>query len=219
MILSKYGTVLLSVTNEDIDNGDFVTPTGVTSIGDNAFRDCSHLNKLTLPEGLTRIGYDAFSGCIAMQTIVIDTNSSEEVERIKNYFLVIDRDKIIQKPHSDDALLNPVASHSTYPSQQTSSLGILGIGPPPSQQHMGSRIHGYLNYQTDDVNRFGNNRFISSSTPLRREQFVEADSGSYRAEQSEREMQYISRRNEEQRSRQSMATHNHVLNNFTLMRL
>ena len=40
-------------------------PSGVTSIGRYAFRGCSGLTGITLPSSVTGIGYDAFSGCSA----------------------------------------------------------------------------------------------------------------------------------------------------------
>ena len=44
-------------------------PEGVTSIGNNAFRDCSGLTSITIPEGVTSIGEQAFSGCSGLTSI------------------------------------------------------------------------------------------------------------------------------------------------------
>ena len=41
-------------------------PPGLTTIGDQAFRDCSSLISVTLPAGLTAIGINAFYGCTAL---------------------------------------------------------------------------------------------------------------------------------------------------------
>ena len=41
-----------------------VIPNNVTSIGINAFQNCSALTSITIPNSVTSIGYDAFSGCI-----------------------------------------------------------------------------------------------------------------------------------------------------------
>ena len=38
-------------------------PDTVTSIGDEAFYDCSSLQQLTLPHGVTSYGADCFEGC------------------------------------------------------------------------------------------------------------------------------------------------------------
>ena len=43
----------------------------VTSIGDEAFRDCTSLTAITLPESVTSIGRDAFHGCWGLTTITI----------------------------------------------------------------------------------------------------------------------------------------------------
>jgi hypothetical protein len=66
MRLSDDGTMLLHVTNEDIDNGHFVIPEGVTSIGNRAFSSCTDLVQLTLPAGLTSIGNGAFEVCTGL---------------------------------------------------------------------------------------------------------------------------------------------------------
>ena len=46
-----------------------VIPSGVTSIGDYAFYNCSGLTSITIPNSVTSIGYDAFSGCKGLTSI------------------------------------------------------------------------------------------------------------------------------------------------------
>ena len=41
----------------------------VTSIGDNAFKDCINLIEIEIPSGVTSIGYEAFSGCSSLTSI------------------------------------------------------------------------------------------------------------------------------------------------------
>ena len=44
---------------------------GVTSIGNNAFSDCTSLTSITIPNGVTNIGDGAFAACINLTTITI----------------------------------------------------------------------------------------------------------------------------------------------------
>ena len=51
--------------------GDVVIPDGVTSIGEDAFRNCGTLTSVVIPEGVTSIGWHAFSGCSSLTSITI----------------------------------------------------------------------------------------------------------------------------------------------------
>jgi len=62
---------LIDVTNDELCNGRFVIPEGVTIIGFGAFHGCTSLAEITLPEGVTKIGYGAFVGCENLREIVI----------------------------------------------------------------------------------------------------------------------------------------------------
>ena len=44
---------------------------GVTSIGDEAFRDCSGLTSVTIGNGVTSIGWSAFEGCSGLTSVTI----------------------------------------------------------------------------------------------------------------------------------------------------
>ena len=57
--------------NNSGDITSVVVESGVTSVGLNAFNDCSSLTSITLPEGLTAIGDLAFNGCSSLQSITI----------------------------------------------------------------------------------------------------------------------------------------------------
>ena len=51
--------------------GDVVVPEGVTSIGFQAFYNCSSLTNIVIPEGVTVIESSAFDGCYALTGVVI----------------------------------------------------------------------------------------------------------------------------------------------------
>ncbi len=46
-------------------------PSGVTSIGEGAFLDCSALTEISIPDSVTSIGKSAFSGCSSLKGIII----------------------------------------------------------------------------------------------------------------------------------------------------
>ena len=54
---------------EDIIN--VVVTSGVTSIGNYAFFNCSSMTSVTIPEGVTSIGWGAFQGCSSLSSITI----------------------------------------------------------------------------------------------------------------------------------------------------
>ena len=57
------------------ENEKFVIPSGVTSIGDGAFRGCSNLQKISIPPSVTSIRDGVFRGCRNLQEIkVVESN-------------------------------------------------------------------------------------------------------------------------------------------------
>ena len=52
-------------------SGGYQIPDGVTSIGDEAFAECSGLTSVVIEDGVTSIGDEAFSGCSSLTSIVI----------------------------------------------------------------------------------------------------------------------------------------------------
>ena len=73
--------VLLSVSECDIKNGEFIIPDGVTRIGSCAFFDCAELKRVNIPNSVTSIGRWAFHGCTELTSI----NIPESVTSIESY--------------------------------------------------------------------------------------------------------------------------------------
>ena len=72
-------------------------PEGVTSIGSWAFYECSSLNSIKIPEGVTSIGYSAFKGCSSLTNIKIPEGVTSIGDRAfygcSNLDIVIDNSK------------------------------------------------------------------------------------------------------------------------------
>ncbi|STX27908.1 bacterial surface protein 26-residue repeat [Legionella beliardensis] len=71
MQLSADGKTLLNVDENDIIDGSYQIPAGITTIGAGAFSHCSSLQTITIPVGVTTIGAGAFSHCSSLQAITI----------------------------------------------------------------------------------------------------------------------------------------------------
>jgi len=69
--------ILSNVTEEDIVNGTFIVPEGVTKIDNFAFRRLEELEKVVLPSTLTSIGENAFMSCKDLKEINIPESVTE----------------------------------------------------------------------------------------------------------------------------------------------
>ena len=79
--------------NDQKVEGDLVIPDGVTSIGDNIFRNCTGLTSVTIPNGVTNIGSYAFSNCSGLMSITIpgsvtsiSSNSFDGCKKLKTIY-------------------------------------------------------------------------------------------------------------------------------------
>ena len=61
----------------DLPIRSIVIHTGVTSIGNEAFRDCSETEKITISSSVTRIGGHAFEGCVNIKSIIFPASVTE----------------------------------------------------------------------------------------------------------------------------------------------
>ncbi|MBO5469058.1 MAG: leucine-rich repeat domain-containing protein [Lachnospiraceae bacterium] len=68
----------------------------VTSIGNNAFKNCKNLKKITIPKDIERIGNNAFRGCSKLQTITVQSTKLTKVG--KNAFKGIKKNAKIKVP-------------------------------------------------------------------------------------------------------------------------
>ncbi len=65
---ATFGAILVSNTYEE-GQGVLTFDDIITSIGNNAFRNCTSLTSVTIPDGVTKIGWDAFSGCSSLTSV------------------------------------------------------------------------------------------------------------------------------------------------------
>jgi len=78
-------------------NRNFVIPSGVTSIGDQAFSACENLQEITLPSGVMSIGDQAFGFCENLQAINV-TESNEFYRDVDGVLYTKDLKTIICYP-------------------------------------------------------------------------------------------------------------------------
>ena len=63
--------VLKRVTDEDIIDGTFIIPDGITKLEQKAFKDCESLVNIIIPSSIKNVGQLAFFGCKSLVSITI----------------------------------------------------------------------------------------------------------------------------------------------------
>ena len=67
--LSEDGKTIIGVYDKNIIH--ITIPEGVTTIGEDAFYDCSSLKSIDIPDSVTSIEFCAFASCSSLQSIDI----------------------------------------------------------------------------------------------------------------------------------------------------
>lgn len=87
--------------DENTEITDLLIPKGVTSIGNDAFCECSSLSSVTIPEGVTTIGNYAFYNCSGLCSVTIPSSitsiGSSAFENCENLATIV---SFIEEPSS-----------------------------------------------------------------------------------------------------------------------
>ena len=74
VVVPKDVTTIENAAFSGCSNLSIVLPEGLTSIGNDGFRNCVYMKEISLPESLTKIGSSALAGCITLKTLYIPKN-------------------------------------------------------------------------------------------------------------------------------------------------
>ena len=101
-----------------------IIESGVTSIGRNAFFDCTSLTSVTIPEGVTSIGNYAFEGCTSLASITIPAS----VTSIGSAFLNCTKLMTVTIPEGVTSIGDSVFSGCTSLASITIPASVTSIG-------------------------------------------------------------------------------------------
>ena len=106
---------LKSLIERPTQSYSITIPSGVTSIGNSAFKNCQALTSITIPSGVTSIGYYAFYGCSAMQEYHFQRETPPTLGN--NAFQNIPSSCIIYVPQGSLEAYKAATNWSSYASQ------------------------------------------------------------------------------------------------------
>lgn len=115
------------LTNANSNLTVLIIPEGVTSIGDNAFSNCTNLTRITIPSSVISIGEKAFYGCSSLTSVTFDEGS--QLTSIGDYaFSDIRGLTSIIIPGSVESIGERAFSNCTGLKSLTISDGVTSIG-------------------------------------------------------------------------------------------
>ena len=117
--------------------GEITLPNSVTSIGDEAFRNCSGLTEFTIPENITYLGDQVFEGCSGITSITWNAKSCQDRWKDLYYYSQLPFYDIYSQISSFTfgETVDSIPSYLCYEMSNLSSITI-----PENVKHIGSGV-------------------------------------------------------------------------------